>query len=212
MLYKRNYNRNSFNEIKTEADAYWLGFLLADGYVNKKKYSLTLKLGNQDKMHLEKFKAYMKDTDENSIKHDFGGTYDHNNDVWYVNYNSKQLIENLEKYNIVGRKSTKEIPIEFKLDYFKRAYVRGLIDGDGCIRDKKFSYVGSKETCEYMKKYFGQWVNYKNGCNYVRIKQGKLYTFELVQKDRIKVLKHIYKNASVYLDRKFNKVAALKLK
>ena len=30
---KYNYNKNAFNEIVTEEDAYWLGFLLADGYI-----------------------------------------------------------------------------------------------------------------------------------------------------------------------------------
>lgn len=28
------YNKNAFNIIETEEDAYWLGFILADGYVS----------------------------------------------------------------------------------------------------------------------------------------------------------------------------------
>lgn len=33
--YQRNFNRNAFDKIETEADAYWLGFILADGYINE---------------------------------------------------------------------------------------------------------------------------------------------------------------------------------
>ena len=34
ILTKYIYNKNAFNKIVTEEDAYWLGFILADGYVS----------------------------------------------------------------------------------------------------------------------------------------------------------------------------------
>lgn len=51
-----NYNKNAFNEIKTEEDAYWLGFLLADGYISGEndKPFIQIKLGVKDYSQLEK--------------------------------------------------------------------------------------------------------------------------------------------------------------
>jgi len=49
------YNRHIFDEINTSDKAYWLGFIIADGYLNDNKNMLRIKLGDKDKHHLEKF-------------------------------------------------------------------------------------------------------------------------------------------------------------
>lgn len=50
------YNKNAFATIETEEDAYWLGFILADGYVSgpDKPAYLQIKLGIKDYAHLQK--------------------------------------------------------------------------------------------------------------------------------------------------------------
>ena len=60
---KYKYNKDYFEKIDTSDKAYWLGFLYADGcinryYKNDKLKSMTLELGlsYKDKEHLEKFK------------------------------------------------------------------------------------------------------------------------------------------------------------
>ena len=49
------YHRHIFDQIDTQEKAYWLGFILADGYLNTNKHMLRIKLGDKDKHHLEKF-------------------------------------------------------------------------------------------------------------------------------------------------------------
>lgn len=49
------YNRHIFDEINSSEKAYWLGFIIADGYLNEDKNMLRIKLGSIDKHHLEKF-------------------------------------------------------------------------------------------------------------------------------------------------------------
>ena len=49
------YNRHIFDNIDNPEKAYWLGFIVADGYLNKEKRMLRIKLGDIDKHHLEKF-------------------------------------------------------------------------------------------------------------------------------------------------------------
>lgn len=46
-------NSNFFNEITSNNIAYWIGFITADGSVNKNSLSIGLAL--KDKEHLEKF-------------------------------------------------------------------------------------------------------------------------------------------------------------
>ena len=54
-----NYNRHIFENIDTEEKAYWLGFILADGYLNTDKHMVRIKLGDVDKKHIEKFIAFI---------------------------------------------------------------------------------------------------------------------------------------------------------
>ncbi len=49
------YNRHIFDNIDSAEKAYWLGFIIADGYLNDDKNMLRIKLGDKDKIHLEKF-------------------------------------------------------------------------------------------------------------------------------------------------------------
>jgi hypothetical protein len=53
------YNRHIFDVIDTPEKAYWLGFIIADGYLNDNKNMLRIKLGNKDKCHLEKFIKFL---------------------------------------------------------------------------------------------------------------------------------------------------------
>jgi len=53
------YNRHIFDKINTPEKAYWLGFIVADGYLNVERRMLRIKLGNKDKHHLEKFILFL---------------------------------------------------------------------------------------------------------------------------------------------------------
>jgi hypothetical protein len=63
-------NSDIFQTIDTEYKAYWLGFMYADGYVNKieNRIELTLK----DKEHVEKFKSFINARNVISIKKSYG--------------------------------------------------------------------------------------------------------------------------------------------
>lgn len=53
------YNRHVFDTIDTNEKAYWLGFIIADGYLNDNKNMLRIKLSDKDKRHLEKFIKFL---------------------------------------------------------------------------------------------------------------------------------------------------------
>ena len=75
------YNRHIFDEINSPEKAYWLGFIVADGYLNDDKNMLRIKLGNKDKSHLEKFIKFLEG-DLSMLKSEIHNTT--GNTQWYV--------------------------------------------------------------------------------------------------------------------------------
>ncbi len=205
--YTRHFNRNAFNELTTEEDAYWLGFLLADGYINEDRGFIKITLGGQDKKHLFKFAKYMQEENpELSIQQTIGGAKIKNNICYTISFHCKNIVNNLvNKFNLKQRKSGNEHPIIIDDVELKKAYIRGMIDGDGHIKNHYFKYVGSLESCEYIKNFLQQFVDYKEDCNYI-YPHGKIYSFELNNQQVNKALKYIYNNANIYLDRKYQTV------
>lgn len=131
------YNYNAFNSIDTEEDAYWLGFILADGYVSNASMSkpyLQIKLGHVDREHLVKFIKYMGYTTEEIIKDCVGGAYTKDNLCHVVKISNRQISTNLNQYGLSGAKSGKEKPYKCKTIALEKAYIRGIFDGDGFIR------------------------------------------------------------------------------
>ena len=63
--------------------------------------------------------------------------------------------------------------------------------------------VGSLETCEYIKDFFGQYYNYSPENKYI-YPHGVIYSFELYNKTALEVIKkELYQDAKIYLDRKY---------
>lgn len=196
------YNENIFEQIDSPQKAYWLGFILADGYVNEKKAFLRIKLQEKDKNHLYKFVKFI-DGDDNMIKseiHNITG-----NKQYYVEVNGRNFIKSLNSHNIKQAKSSKE-QISNKIPFqYKRDYIRGIFDGDGHIEEKRIDLVNSEEVLEYVQKYLketcGIHVNkVLEHCNTKRIYIGF---------NRYKVLKHLYYDGCVSLDRKRKTVELL---
>lgn len=127
---------------KTEEDAYWLGFITADGCIIENKW-LSIGLAEKDIEHLRKFCSYMglneQETDE-IIKSGFGGAYTGDNVVKSVKICSQEILKHLENKGIVSNKSGKEVPYICSSIELEKAYVRGLIDGDGYIRNTQYGF------------------------------------------------------------------------
>lgn len=203
---KYTYNKNAFNQILSEEDAYWLGFLLADGYISKKgtKPFVQLKLGAKDYEHLKNFCNYLQYNTYDVIKPITGGAYTKDNLCYVIKISCKQLSENLFQYNLNGAKSGKEKPFYLNDVELEKHYIRGIIDGDGWIRTTQtgFGVCGSYETLKYIKDYIHK--NIVNVSNNNITKHGTIYKFELTSKIKTElIIKYFYKDATIYLDRKY---------
>lgn len=207
-LTDKDFYDDIFDIINTEEKAYWLGFIYADGYISKvessknHKYLFEVQLAEKDKSHLEKLKNFF-----NSKK----DLLCHNRKTKIKNYSSyrlsrqnKHLWESLYNKGVTPKKSltlefptTEQVPKEFQL-----AFIRGYIDGDGCItinNAKDLVYlglVGSSKFLDKIEEIFGKGSRYKAGKNFdLRYSINKA----------IPILEQLYFNATVFLERKRNK-------
>lgn len=201
-----HYNKNAFELIKTEEDAYWLGFITADGCIVQNN-RLAINLAQKDEEHLIKFCKYLSMPDNeihDIIKHSTGGSYTQDNPISCLNICSVQLVKNLKDKNIFPAKSGKEIPYICESKELEKAYIRGLIDGDGYIRSTQsgMGIVGSFEICEYVQNFINDNI-YDISKNHIR-QHGTIWKLELSnQKATKEILYTLYNNATIFLDRKF---------
>ena len=77
-----------------------------------------------------------------------------------------------------------------------------MIDGDGHIEKNRIKYVGSLQSCEYIKNYFGKFINYNQNSEYI-YQYGNIFTFQLNRQEVTRIIENLYKDATIYLDRKY---------
>ena len=210
---KSKFNENIFDSIDTEEKAYWLGFIYADGYIanveNKKniKYAFELSLCGKDIDHLYKFNSFMQ-YKGNNVKL---GKVKCNGKIyvrcrWKVG--NKHLWETLNSYGCTPNKSLNltfpDIKI-FKYKWLIIPFIRGYFDGDGSVSSNsnksiKISIVGTTNFLNVISNIFFKNKLIKNHDN-----NDKTYVYNLSLRKARVFLYVIYYNASIYLDRKYQK-------
>lgn len=214
-------DENFFANIDTEEKAYWLGFIMADGCIstsNKRTPNnrLHIILKQDDIDHLYKFKDDIQFSGE--VKR--GEIHDKRGFTTYkaeIKINSKQLCSDLMALGVVSRKTGKEkIPSEIPDDLI-RHFCRGFFDGDGSIayiyKAKQYRFkLGSsselilKQFQELLKKIGVDEVHYYLESQY----KVPFYILETSHKKKINSIFHwLYDDASVYLDRKYNRAMCM---
>lgn len=216
-------NQDYFKNIDTPEKAYIIGFLASDGTINTshKSYFARIAVKYTDVDILEKIKEVMNITSkitysEEEVTFPQGGTTIAK--MSKLNFYGKELIGDLISYGLTPNK-TLNLKIDYKRipDEFIRDYLRGLWDGDGCfgIYDKKANssrtyevgYIGSKELLNdikdiILKKFPLHKVNiwHAKECN------ENIFRLGLARRDDfVEFLDFLYKDATIYLDRKYQK-------
>lgn len=204
-----------FTVIDDERKAYWLGFLMADGFVSVCRhragifYALGLKLAASDIEHLERFKKDLKTTADIVVfttnYHPVGKKQAR------IQVYSKQLIEDLITHGCTPRKSlTLRFPTTVPEDMVQH-FMRGYFDGDGSISFDKSTnswYFGVEGTREFLSTY--QDFLIKN-CDVsptklVRGHGRQLFSLRYAGNRQVKsILDWLYSEATVYLQRKFDR-------
>ena len=193
-------NAHYFDVIDSEHKAYWLGFMVSDGFVNEKEISFCLK--KTDRKIIEEFK---KDLDSD---HPIGTNANGNPVLVIV---CKQLCRALIDKGLHNRKSW-SIDIHRIRSYvpseYEHHFIRGLFDGDGSIRYYHYSYLKKPQ-------YHLGFTGCENVCLYVREKfklQRRLVregnkTYTMISRNPIdicRIFEYLYRDATIYMSRKYN--------
>lgn len=213
---KYYYNKDFFQKIDTEEKAYWLGFLYADGcinriYKNEKLKSMNLEIGlcRDDEDHLRKFiSAIESNIDIKRRTNKLNGkNYESSRLTVCCTKMCRDLIScgcTPEKSLILKFPSTKILP-----DELVKHFIRGYFDGDGCVcvnknRIIQINFVGTKDFLNGVVNYLLiNKIIYKHPSIY---QKGNAFEIYIYGADIIEQFyHHLYDNSKVYLDRKFKK-------
>ena len=205
---KYNFNEHYFDVIDCQEKAYWLGFFAADGYNHASKGCIEFRLHKQDKEILEKFKSCIEANNPIGL---YKQTYCN------LSLYSKHLCDKLSEYGLIQAKAyTLQIP-ELD-DVLMRHFIRGYFDGDGCFsvikrNDRKnpnsktyqFNITGMEGPLSIIQQHLVDNVGIVKNSLKKRVSTVAVtihYSGRCVCK---KILDYLYDNATIYLQRKYNK-------
>jgi hypothetical protein len=184
-------------DILTGESLYWLGFIMADGWVNCRN-SIGLGVHSADIKHLEKFKNFIKGNQKIS--------HHKNRDFCYIQFQSSYVAKVLNDYGVTKNKSLTAAPSKNLVNSFD--FWRGMVDGDGslCVTAKNrivLSFAGSKNSVDSFKSFCVSNLG-ETGAN-VRT-HGNIFIVNFTAEYAKKVASLLYKNSIVTqrLDRKYD--------
>jgi hypothetical protein len=209
--YRYRLNEAFFDVIDTEAKAYWLGFITADGCVQSgrigvngwQRNQVTVKLKESDAEHLEKLKSGL--SAENPVRlvlqTGLAGPGAE------IALNSERLTAALIRLGVTPRKSLIVEPWDGPADLM-RHYWRGLFDGDGTLvkhpgRDAKWHLrmLGSEAVVEA----FRAWAAPISGSAAKKYPKGNIWSWTAGGLSSPQAIaREMYGGATVYLDRKYD--------
>lgn len=192
-----------FETIDTEEKAYWLGFLYADGCVNSSKSEIELSLQELDIEHLKKFRTFLGLDDKPFLKKEkvINGQIK----VSYkFSFSSEKVKEDLIKLGCGPQKTFNLTFPNFIEEHLLNHFIRGYIDGDGCIYTrKKLISLEILGTEEFLKGY-QEWANEGNSKIY-SINHSSIKRVINANNQALRILQRIYTNATIFLERKYYK-------
>jgi intein-encoded DNA endonuclease-like protein len=215
-IYNRRYTLNEtyFDVIDTQEKAYIVGLLFADGCISEDANIITISLKEEDKDILLKINeelgsnrplTYIKYNDKNS---NWSNQYK-------LSINSRYMVNSLRNLGLFQNKSLKiEFPSWITDEYYFH-FLRGYIDGDGCIlkTEKRMSFIATENFCNNVAQYLQDKLSVHCSISLCH-KKDDISTRDLrisgAQQVK-KVLDKIYENANMRLDRKCQIYKALYL-
>lgn len=154
IYYNLELDRDYFLNINSYDKAYFLGFLISDGYVALDSNTISLTLAAKDVEILNIFKEKTKNT---NLLYE---RLDEKHHEYSFRVKSKEWKDQLQQYGVIPQKTGKEYipPID---DKYMPHLIRGLIDGDGWISSKshQIGFCGNEKIVNQLKDYLVNKLN-----------------------------------------------------
>lgn len=204
---KYNHDETFFDSIDTEHKAYWLGFMYADGFIEAKRQHGNQKFGISlsiiDIEHLEKFKKDLKSN--NPIKIYKGSGYNSTGEFAKLLITCQNTVNNLKANGCMEQK-TCNLKFPNLPKNLIRHFIRGYFDGDGSLsyyvknkRCYEISFVGTKDFLTGLMRHLNKELK-------LSTKDSITYQLKLGGNNQVKdILDYLYKDSTIYLDRKYGK-------
>lgn len=200
---KYSLNENFFETIDIGVKAYWVGFLAADGYLDRNRARVHLSQAIKDINVLEVFKKHLeanhpvhdRETRSNGKRHLSGK----------ISITSEKLYLDLISKGVVPRKSLILEPPIGVPNSLVNHWIRGYFDGDGSVfirrsrpRQKRISITGTLRVLKFIQDKLG-------GLGYIHDirPRAQVHRFQIGKREDIKrFADYIYGDATVFLERK----------
>ncbi len=222
---KREIRHDFFKNIKTEIQAYLLGFFASDGSINKQRHTMVIGITESDREIVELFRNFISPEalieEVKPIAINTRGKEYLSKPSVRINIASKPLVESLELLGFSEAKTWKELHIPEIDKKLIPHFIRGYFDGDGCItgsvrkpnpanREKNYRVTSRWEICSKRDEILKDIQNFLRmlgiSTNIHYAKRDDMYVLNTCSKKEIKKLfELLYLNANFYLNRKFNK-------
>ena len=204
------YDENFFTEIKSEEQAYFLGLLYADGYINNKKNrnEIIITLKSEDEYILKRFLDVLH-SNRGVIKYKL-------NDREYsrIIINSRKMVFDLEKYGCVNNKTNiLMFPNNINNNYIHHM-IRGYFDGDGSISGKIIKFTGNIDFLVGIENFLLSKLNIKKKSHYSPCNKNRVDNIRELKYGGNRVVTNIfdilYEDATIFLSRKYLKLLKIK--
>lgn len=212
---KVTFDDHLFDKIDSEEKAYWLGFMYADGGLNsgERNNGMEIALKLMDTEHLFKAKTFFNSKREVRIQ--YKGTC-----RCRLTLYSKYFKERLIKLGCISQKSLiLKFPTEDQVPkQFIIPFIRGYFDGDGVLsynisnkRNKDKILIvpntGMLGTEDFLKGVFKYLPELKNTTLFQANRNGDSRCLQVswAKEDSIYVMNTLYKDATIYLNRKYKR-------
>ncbi|MEK7526064.1 MAG: LAGLIDADG family homing endonuclease [Patescibacteria group bacterium] len=205
---KYQINSNFFKKWNSEM-AYILGFISADGNISRHGRAHMLQIASDDKDVIKKIINTLNSSSPIMERSRWNGKVS-----YQFRVSNKIIFNDLIKLKITERKSLTLTPPQIPKAYISH-YLRGFFDGDGSVYVNKRSnsivsewYSASVKMANYIYK------NIKHICPEFKGNVSKVltpkkdryyYSITLGHRDSLILFRYLYKNATIYMNRKYIK-------
>jgi intein/homing endonuclease len=192
-------NNNYFSNITTVNQAWLLGFLAADGWVEKNRNRINLELAAVDKEILEKIKKEIE-IENGILERETNKGFS----IVRLSWTSGIQKDKLSQYGIVPNKTYKEMHLPlFENKDLTYAFILGYFDGDGSISINN-DYCRFR-ICAYRPELLQDIYIFLGKCGNISQDNRGLWELSISTNYSVPLFQKLYSLNSLHLARKYNK-------
>jgi len=206
---KYRLNEHVFDNLDSEAAAYYLGFIYADGYVNKIANALVVNLAEKDICVVEAMQKFFETDTPVRIEPKISPPTGKVVQSCKLQITSEHLANRLKELGIAPRRPYFSRVLAHLPERQYRHFIRGYMDGDGSVSLPKWAsirFYGKEDTLSWFLKILGENGASKN----VTVRPGQGISnigFGGVQ--CVSIINYLYRDATLFLERKHTRAMAL---